>query len=154
MVVIASSLLSASLLATVCMMLATSSSNFCQSLRLMAEGHLIPCCGTTLFGLEDSGVWRDWALWGASHQVQGLCIASHSPAPNISFSSDGPLFHADSSTACHGRMSYLWSYSLHWSLTLTLLGISLACWGAFSRKLQTRELTHPTLRAVFLSRHL
>lgn len=119
----------------------------------MAEGHLIPCCGTTLFGLEDSGVWRDWALWGASHQVQGLCIASHSPAPNISFSPDGPLFHAGSSTACHGRMSYLWSYPLHWSLTLTLLGKSLACWGVLQLELSFWAAICSSYQTV-LGRHL
>lgn len=57
---------SASPLAVGWMMLDTSSSNCSHSLHLMAGGHLIRCCRTTLLGFGGSGMWRDWALWVAS----------------------------------------------------------------------------------------
>lgn len=57
---------SVSLLAVVCKILLTSSSNCSHKVWLFAGGHLIRFCGTILQGLEGSSAWRDRALWGDS----------------------------------------------------------------------------------------
>ncbi len=179
MVVIVWSRLSASPLAVAWMMLNTSSSNCNHSLRLLAGGHLIRCW-TTLLGFGGSGTWRDWALWVASWPGSSCVSPGSRPVRCTSLSRSKhfilawwifrprwflhsfPQMHVTFVVCPFAWVVNLWSVRLEISSSPPLgiswgylsIGLSVACLGSLSRKIQAGVLTHTVPGAVFPCRQL